>query len=89
MELTGDVNPSMEALNRADILIVTPEVTVPTAAVVGSSFMLCPLSLMTITDYPPIYLSIHPTTTHYDIRNGTVSVVAGRSDSTYSRCSWW
>ena len=26
LELTGDVNPSMEELNRADILIVTPEV---------------------------------------------------------------
>ena len=53
MELTGDVNPSMEALNRADILIVTPEVTEPTAAAVGSSFTtyLCPLSLRTITDY--------------------------------------
>jgi hypothetical protein len=64
MELTGDVNPSMEALNRADILIVTPEVTVPTAAVVGSSFMFCPLFLMTITDYLPIYLSIYPSHNH-------------------------
>lgn len=50
MELTGDVNPSMEALNRADILIVTPEVTEPTAAVVGSSLT--------------TFLSIHSCHTH-------------------------
>jgi hypothetical protein len=89
MELTGDVNPSMEALNRADILIVTPEVTEPTAAIVGSSFTtcLCLLSLRAITDYLSIYSFMPHSPINHDIRNGTVSVVAGRSDSTYSRYS--
>lgn len=65
MELTGDVNPSMEALNRADILIVTPEVTPPgplQQLLVHHSYPVslcrCLLSLSIITDYLSIYLSI-------------------------------